>query len=301
MHVVVTGATGLIGSVLVPLLRRDGHVVTRFSRTASGPDVARWDPAAGSLDKAALAEADAVVHLAGRSIGALRWTAKVKREIQQSRVAGTRLLAETMAGLASGPRVLVSSSGVHFYGDRGDELLTEASQPGQGFLAGVCRDWEAAADPARAAGLRVVHVRTGVVQAAQGGALPVQARLFRLGLGGRLGSGRQWWSWISLDDLVGIMRHAVVDEGVEGPLNATAPNPVSNADYTATLARVVGRPALLPVPRFAPRLAVGEIADELLFASIRALPETTLAGGYTFAWPRLEPALRRLLHRQATG
>jgi uncharacterized protein len=301
MHVVVTGATGLIGSVLVPLLRRDGHAVTRFSRTASGPDVARWDPAAGALDKAALAEADAVVHLAGRSIGAPRWTTKVKREILQSRVAGTRLLAETMAGLTSGPRVLVSSSGIHFYGDRGDERLTETSGPGQGFLAGVCRAWEAAADPAREAGLRVVHVRTGVVQATQGGALRVQGRVFKLGLGGRIGSGRQWWSWITLDDLVGIMRHAVVDEGVEGPLNATAPNPVSNAEYSATLARVVGRPALVPVPRFAPRLAVGEIADELLFASIRAFPEATLASGYTFAWPRLEPALLHLLHRPAAG
>jgi hypothetical protein len=297
MHVVVTGATGLVGSALVPLLRRDGHAVTRLSRTASGPDVARWDPAAGVLDTAALAAADAVVHLAGRSIGALRWTAGVKREIRQSRTAGTRLLAETMAGLDSGPRVLVSSSGVHYYGERGDELLTEASRPGKGFLAGVCQDWEAAAEPARAAGLRVVHVRTGVVQAQDGGALLAQSRLFKLGLGGRLGSGRQWLSWVSLDDLVGIMRHAVVDEGVEGPLNATAPNPVTNAEFTATLARVLGRPALAHVPRFAPRLVLGELADELLFTSIRALPEATSASGYTFRAPELEAALRRLLHR----
>jgi uncharacterized protein len=300
MHVVVTGATGLVGSTLVPLLRRDGHVVTRLSRTVSGPDVARWDPAAGTLDRDALAAADAVVHLAGRSIGAPRWTARVKREIRQSRMAGTRLLAETMAGLASGPRVLVSSSGVHYYGDRGDELLTETSKSGGGFLAGVCRDWEAAADPARDAGLRVVHVRTGLVQAGHGGSLRLLALQFRLGLGGRLGTGRQWWSWITLDDLVGIMRHAVVDEGVEGALNATAPNPVSNAAYTATLARVLGRPAFAHVPRFAPRLAAGKMFEELLFASIRALPEATLASGYTFAWPRLEPALRHLLHRRAT-
>jgi uncharacterized protein len=298
VHVVVTGATGLVGSALVPLLRRDGHVVTRFSRTASGPDVARWDPAAGVLDAKALAAADAVVHLAGRSIGALRWTDKVKREIRQSRTTGTRLLAEAMAGLDSGPRVLVSSSGVHYYGECGDELLTEASPPGAGFLAGVCQDWEAAADPARAAGLRVVHVRTGVVQA-PGGALRLQSRLFRLGLGGRLGSGRQWWSWVSLDDLVGIMRHAVVDEGVEGPLNATAPNPVTNAEFTATLARVLGRPDLAPVPRFAPPPALGELADELLFTSIRAVPEATSASGYTFRSPELEPALRRLLHHPA--
>ncbi|HEX6678748.1 MAG TPA: TIGR01777 family oxidoreductase [Actinomycetes bacterium] len=297
MHVVVTGATGLVGSALVPLLRRDGHAVTRFSRTASGEDVAHWDPAAGVLDTDALAAADAVVHLAGRSIGALRWTGGVKRDIRQSRTSGTRLLAETMAGLAKGPRVLVSSSGIHYYGDRGDEALTEASAPGEGFLAGVCRDWEAAADPAREAGLRVVHVRTGLVQASGGGALRTLARLFRLGLGGRLGPGRQWWSWVALDDLVGIMRHAVVDEGVEGPLNATAPNPVSNAEYTATLARLLGRPALAHVPRFAPRLAMGQMAEELLFCSIRALPEATSASGYTFRWPELGPALRHLLLR----
>jgi hypothetical protein len=296
MHVVVTGATGLVGSALVPLLRRDGHAVTRFSRTASGGDVARWDPAAGVMDTDVLAAADAVVHLAGRSIGAPRWTGRVKREIRQSRTTGTRLLAETMAGLAKGPRVLVSSSGVHYYGDRGDELLTEASGPGEGFLAGVCQDWEAAADPARDAGLRVVHVRTGVVQAPNGGALRLQARMFGLGLGGRMGSGRQWLSWVALDDLVGIMRHAVVDEGVEGPLNATAPNPVSNAEFTAVLARVLRRPAMAHVPRLAPRLALGEMAEELLFASIRALPEATSASGYTFRCPELEPVLRRLLH-----
>jgi uncharacterized protein len=300
MHVVVTGATGLVGSALVPLLRRDGHAVTRFSRTASGADVARWDPAAGVLDADALAAADAVVHLAGRSIGALRWTGRVKREIRQSRTSGTGLLAETMAELAKGPRVLVSSSGIHYYGDRGDEALTEASAPGEGFLAGVCRDWEAAADPAREAGLRVVHVRTGLVQASGGGSLRPLARLFRLGLGGRLGPGRQWWSWVALDDLVGIMRHAVVDEGVEGPLNATAPNPVSNAEYTATLARVLGRPALAHVPRFAPRLAMGQMAEELLFCSIRALPEATSASGYTFRWPELGPALRHLLVRPSS-
>jgi uncharacterized protein len=297
MHVVVTGATGLVGSTLVPLLRRDGHVVTRFSRAASAPDVTHWDPASGTLDRAALAAADAVVHLAGRSIGALRWTARVKREIRQSRTTGTRLLAETMAGLAGGPRVLVCSSGVHYYGDRGDELLTEASEPGGGFLAGLCKEWEAAADPARNAGLRVVHVRTGLVQAGHGGSLPAMARPFKLGLGGRFGSGRQWWSWVTLEDLVGIMRHAVVDEGVDGPLNATAPNPVSNATYTATLARVLGRPAFAHLPHFAPVLAAGEMAEELLFASIRALPQATLASGYTFAWPELEPALRHVLHR----
>jgi uncharacterized protein (TIGR01777 family) len=302
MHVAVTGSTGLIGSALVRLLAAEGHTVTRLTRSQpSQPDQVRWDPAGGSIDAGALAAADAVVHLAGKAIASGRWTGKAKREIRESRVRGTRLLAETMAGLTDGPRVLVCASGIHYYGDRGDEVVTERSGPGVGFLAEVCQAWEAAADPARAAGLRVVHVRTGLSQTRQGGSLPKQLPLFRLGLGGRFGSGRQWWSWVSLDDVLGIYRHALVGDGLEGAVNATAPNPVTNAEFTTTLARVLGRPALAPVPKFGPRLALGEMADELVFSSIRVLPEAATASGYRFRWPELEPVLRHLLQRPAAA
>src|SRR6266540_6108297 len=242
MLVAVTGSTGLIGSALVPSLVAEGHEVLRFTRSPSpGPGAARWDPAGGTIDSEALSKADAVAHLAGRSIAALRWTPKVKREILSSRTQGTRLLAEAMAGLPDGPRVLVTASGINFYGDRGDEVLTETSPGGSGFLADVCRQWEGAADPARAAGIRTVHVRTGFVQTPRAGVLPRLLPLFRVGLGGRFGSGRQWWSWVTLDDVVGIYRHAVTAGAVGGALNATAPNPVTNAEFTATLARAVGR------------------------------------------------------------
>lgn len=297
MRIAVTGSTGLIGTALVSSLTADGHEVIRFTRSQSpAPGAARWDPVGGTIDVGTLARADAVVHLAGRSIGPVRWTAKVKREILRSRVDGTRLLAQTMAGLEDGPRVLVCASGIHWYGDRGDEVLTERSPPGKGFLAEVCRQWEAAAEPARAAGIRTVHLRNGVVQAREGGSLALQARLFRLGLGGRLGSGRQWWSWIALDDVVGLYRHALTVE-VEGPMNATTPNPVTNAEFTAALARVLRRPALLPVPALGPRLLFRDMADELAFASIRVYPAAAQASGYTFRHPNLEPALRHVLNR----
>ena len=298
MLVAVTGATGLIGSALVASLEADGHEVIRFTRSPSpAPGAARWDPAGGTIDAAALARAEGVVHLAGRSIGAIRWTPKVKAEILSSRVRGTRLLAETMAGLPDGPRVLVCASGINYYGDRGDEVLTETSTGGQGFLAEVCRQWEQAADPARAAGVRTVHVRTGFVQAVNGGALAKQLPLFKVGLGGRLGSGRQWWSWVAFDDVIGIYRHALATDAASGPLNATAPNPVTNAEFTATVARVLGRPALLPVPRFGPRLLLGQMAEELLFSSARIHPAATESSGYRFRHPTLEPALRHVLNR----
>ena len=288
----------MIGSALVSSLADHGHAVLRLIRSPSpGPGVARWDPAGGTIDAEALAEADAVVHLAGRPIAGLRWTSRIKREILASRVQGTRLLAETMAALPEGPRVLVTASGINYYGDRGDELLTETSPGGGGFLAEVCREWEGAAAPARAAGIRTVHVRAGFVQTPKGGALKAQLPLFRLGLGGRLGSGRQWWSWVTLDDVVGIYRHAVVSETASGPLNATAPNPVTNAEYTATLARVLGRPALLPVPSFGPRLVLGQLADELVLSSARVHPAATEASGYRFQHTSLEAALRHILHR----
>jgi uncharacterized protein len=302
MLVAVTGASGLIGTALVRRLQNEGHRVLRLTRSRpSGPDQLQWDPMAGRLDRDALAKADAVVHLAAANIGdKLRWTARTKREILETRVEGTGLVARTMAELANGPggpRVLVCASGAHYYGDRGDEVLTEASSGGRGFLADVVRQWEAAADPARAAGLRVVHLRTGPVQDAAGAGLPKQALMFRLGVGGRFGSGRQWLSWIALDDIAGAYLHALAREDLDGPVNAVAPNPVTNAEFTATLARILHRPAVLHVPAFAPRLVLGEFADEMLFSSMRVRPARLQATGYRFRFPELEPALRHTLGR----
>jgi uncharacterized protein (TIGR01777 family) len=302
MLVAVTGASGLIGTALVRRLQNEGHRVLRLTRSRpSGPDQLQWDPMAGRLDRDALAKADAVVHLAAANIGdKLRWTARTKREILGTRVEGTGLVARTMAELANGPggpRVLVCASGAHYYGDRGDEVLTEASSGGRGFLADVVRQWEAAADPARAAGLRVVHLRTGPVQDAAGAGLPKQALMFRLGIGGRFGSGRQWLSWIALDDIAGAYLHALAREDLAGPVNAVAPNPVTNAEFTATLARVLRRVAVVHVPAFAPRLVLGEFADEMLFTSMRVHPARLLATGYRFRFPELEPALRHTLGR----
>jgi uncharacterized protein len=246
------------------------------------------------------------VHLAATNIGEhLRWNARIKRELLGSRVEGTSLVAHTMAELATrsggneGPRLLVCASGVHYYGDRGDAVLTEADGAGPGFLAGVVRQWEAAADPARAAGLRVVHLRTGLVQDVGGAGLPKQVLMFRFGLGGRLGSGRQWLSWISLDDIAGAYLHALAHDELEGPVNAVAPDPVTNAEFTRILARVLGRPAFLHVPAIAPKLVLGELADELLFTSLRARPARLLETGYTFEFPDLETTLRHTLGRPA--
>lgn len=298
MRIAVTGSTGLIGSALLPRLRHAGHDVLRLVRSRPpGRGAAFWDPAAGQLDPESLQGTDAVVHLAGRPITD-RWTKHVKRDILESRTLSTHLLATTMAQLSGGPQALVCMSGINFYGrDRGQEILTEDSTPGEGFMAEVCQAWEAAAEPARAAGLRVVHIRNGMGLTPEGGPLAKQLPLFRLGLGGRLGSGRQWWSWVAIDDIVGVITHAVTAEDVHGPLNATAPLPVTNAEFTRTLARVLNRPALLPVPRFGPRLVLGEISDEMAFGSLRVRPERTLASGYTFRHPDLGPALADLINR----
>ena len=298
-RVVISGASGLIGGALAGALAADGHAVGRLVRP--GPavrlgDVA-WDPTAGRIDAAALEGADAVVHLAGESIAAGRWTAARKRAIRDSRVGGTRLLAEAVAGLRRPPRVLVSASAVGYYGDRGDEPLTEASAPGQGFLAEVAVAWEAAAEPARRAGLRVVHPRIGLVLAAAGGALPKMLTPFRLGLGGVIGDGRQQVSWIALDDLVSVLRHLLTTDSLAGPVNAVAPAPVDNRELTRTLARVLGRPALLPLPASVVRLVFGEMGLALLLASARVLPARLEATGFRFRNPTLEAALRAVLGR----
>lgn len=298
MHVAVTGATGFIGSALVPHLRQQGHTITRLTRsTPTEPDEAQWDPGRGTLDADVLRDVDAVVHLAGAPIAGGPWTKGRRRLIRDSRIDGTSLLARTLAAMDAGPGVLVCSSGIDFYGDRGDEILTEDSGRGQGFLAEVCEAWEAAADPARAAGARVVHLRTGIVCAGRGGALPKLLLPFRLGVGGRLGDGRQYMSWLTRDDLLDLFVHALTSGSLSGPVNAVAPNPVTNAEFTRVAARVLRRPALVPVPRFAPRLVLGEMADVLLFDSKRALPQRASDDGFTFHHPTLEEALRHVLGR----
>ena len=297
LRVAVTGATGLVGSALVPALRAAGHRVDRLSRRSpeAGSTDIQWDPARGRLALGALEGVDAVVHLAGESIAALRWTGSVKERIRRSRVDGTRLLAETLGRLTRRPQVLVSASAVGYYGDRGEAPLTEESPAGSGFLAEVCREWEAAADPARAAGIRVVHPRLGVVLAGQGGALPRMALPFRLGVGGVIGSGRQYWSWIELADLVRVIELGLALDTLAGPVNAVAPAPVTHREFTRVLGRVLGRPTLVPLPALAVRLLLGEMGQALLLDSARVLPRRLERAGFRFRHPELEGALRAAL------
>jgi uncharacterized protein (TIGR01777 family) len=249
---------------------------------------------ADSIDVSALEGIDAVVHLAGENIAA-RWTATQKAKIRDSRVRGTQLLCETLARLSSPPQVLVSASAIGYYGDRGEEILTEESPPGRGFLPEVCRAWEAATEAAKQRGMRVVILRLGMVLSAAGGALAKMLPPFRLGLGGMVGSGRQYMSWIALDDVVGTIQHAIVTDALQGPTNAVAPQAVTNQEFTRTLGKALGRPTLLPLPAFAARLMFGEMADELLLASTRVQPTKLLGSGYRFRYPELEDALRHVL------
>ena len=299
LRVLVSGASGLVGSALVPFLTTAGHTVSRLVRDPSqrADDAILWDPARGTIEADRLAGFDAVVHLAGENIAGGRWTAARKAAIRDSRVAGTRLLASTLARRPDPPRVFVSASAIGYYGERGDERLGESAPPGVGFLPETCRDWEREVEPARAAGLRTAQLRIGLVLDPRGGALARMLTPFRLGVAGRLGSGRQWMSWISLDDLLGVIHRALVDERVSGPLNAVAPRPVTNAEFTATLARVLRRPAWLPAPAAALRLALGEMAQDLLLASIRVEPAALARLGHEFRHPALEGALRHMLGR----
>jgi uncharacterized protein len=298
VDVVVSGSHGLIGSALVPALTAAGHRVRRLVRGSPGPGEVAWDPEAGTVDAGGLAGADAAVHLAGVGIGDKRWTTTQKQRIRDSRVKGTGTLARALAGLPTPPAVLVSGSAVGYYGDRGDEVLTEASGPGEGFLAEVVRDWEEAAAPAAEAGVRVVHTRTGIVQAAHGGALARQLPMFRLGVGGPLGPGRQWVSWVSLDDEVGAIVHALTTESLRGPVNLCAPEPTTSAGLAKAIGKALHRPALVPVPRFALSLVVGrQMTEEMVLASQRAVPEKLLASGYRFRHPDIAAAMHDLLHR----
>lgn len=304
MRVAVSGSSGLIGSALTRALESDGHDVVRLVRRppgaggSTGSAVRPWDPVTGVLDLGALQGLEAVVHLAGAGIGDRRWTAARRRELVSSRVDSTALLVESMGTMARPPSVFVCASAVGIYGDRGDEALAEDSRPGTGFLAELCVRWEQAAARAADAGIRTVSVRSGIVLSAEGGALGRQLPLFRLGLGGRLGSGRQWTSWVSMEDEVRVLRFALEHEAVSGPVNAVAPHPVTNGEFTAALGRALGRPTVLAVPPFALRLALGrQLVGEALLASQRVHPAVLEGAGFSFRHPEVDSAMRAVLRR----
>ena len=291
MRVAVTGSTGFLGSRLIASLEGERHDVVRVRRPAT------WDPDAGTIDRDAFEGVDAVVHLAGEGIAEKRWSDEQKRRILESRTKGTTLLAETLAGLDRRPAVLLSASGVDVYGDTGEEVVTEEHPAGTGWISDVCRAWEGATRPASDAGIRTVLLRTAMVLGRDGGALPRMLLPFKLGLGGRIGSGRQWWSWISIDDWVGAARFLLAGD-LSGPVNMAAPEPVRNADFTKALGSVLRRPTILPTPSFAPKLLLGsELAETLLHSSHRVVPAALEAAGYPFAHLDVTSALRGVLGR----
>lgn len=296
-RIAVTGASGLIGKALVRSLRADGHEVVRLVRHPSrAGDEVEWDPRRQYVDVAGLVGCDAVVHLAGAGVGDRRWTPEYRREIRDSRVLGTAAIAEAVASLDTPPKVLVSGSAVGFYGDTGDRPVDEDAPPGDGFLPGVCVEWEEAAAPAQEAGVRTAFARTGLVVARHGGAWGRMFPLFRAGLGGRLGSGEQYWSFIALHDEVAALRHILDTESLSGPVNLTAPEPVTNREVTEAMGRVLHRPAVFTVPTPALRLVLGEMASDVL-SSQRALPVRLLESGFSFAFPRIDDAIRAALRQ----
>ncbi len=297
MRVLISGANGFIGSALTARLEAAGREVAALTRHPRRVQDIAWDPGAGRIDAARLESFDAVVHLAGEPLAAGRWTPARKRLMRASRVDGTSLLARTLAERARRPRVLVSASAIGIYGNRGEERLDEASAPGNDFLSALAVAWEDAARPAEDAGIRVVHPRLGLVLAPNGGALEALLPTARLGLGGPLGNGRQWWSWVSLDDVVSILARAIDDDRMNGPVNVVAPSPVRQREFAGTLGHVLRRPAFLPAPGFALSLLLGEMAEAMLLAGQRVKPAALGAAGFAFQDPELEPALRRLLGR----
>lgn len=293
MHIAVSGSHGFIGSALVASLQAAGHQVTPLVRGRSPVEGGiAWSAEAAYVDTAKLEGIDAVVHLAGEPIPG-RWTPQKKARILESRYQGTRLIAEAISQLAKPPKVFVCASAIGYYGDRGDEILREESPSGGGFLAQVCREWEAATEPAAKKGIRVVNLRIGIVLGAGGGALAQMLLPFRMGVGGRIGSGTQYMSWIALDDLVGIVHHVLTTESLRGPVNAVAPNPVTNAEFTKTLGKVLSRPTIFPLPAFVVKLAFGQMGEEALLGSQRVEPGRLKASGYKFRSPELEDTLRR--------
>jgi uncharacterized protein len=289
MKIAVTGSTGLVGSALVAFLTTTGDEVVRLKRPG------HWDPDKRTVDISAFSGVDAVVHLAGENIANGRWTAARKKQILESRVKGTTLIAETVTRLERPPRVLVSASAIGYYGDRGSELLSEESPAGTGFLPEVCRQWETATDAATRKGIRVVHLRTGIVLSGQGGALGKMLLPFKLGAGGKIGSGNQYWSWISIDDMCAGILHCILANTLHGAVNMVSPSPMTNVDFTKVLGRVLRRPTIFPLPAFAARLVLGEMADELLLASARVQPAKLTASRFLFHHKELETTLKSLL------
>lgn len=300
MKILISGSHGLVGSALVQSLVEDGHEVIRLVRhdAHTGAGEIEWHPNQGRLNPQRIEGFDAVFHLAGESIASGRWNDEKKRAIRESRTKGTTLLSQTLAQLSRPPSIFVSASAIGYYGDRGDELLTESSAPGNSFLASVCVEWEEATRPATEKGIRTVKTRFGIILDRNGGALAKMLTPFRMGIGGRVGDGRQWMSWIALDDVIAGLKFLLLDSAANGPVNFVAPKPVTNAEFTRTLGRVLSRPTIFPIPAFGARLAFGEMADALLLSSQKVEPAVLLDKGFPFYWPTLEPALRNLLSRR---
>jgi uncharacterized protein (TIGR01777 family) len=303
MKILVSGSHGLVGKALIKSLTTDGHEMVRLVRrelSFGAPEV-EWHPDQGRIDAEQLEGFDVVVHLAGENIASGRWTGEKKRAIRESRVEGTSLLSESLARLSRPPSVFLSASAIGYYGDRGDELLTEKSAPGEGFLPSVCIEWENATKPAVEKGIRTVHTRFGIILDRAEGALAKMLPLFKMGIGGKIGDGKQWMSWIALDDVVNGLKFLIADTSTSGPVNFVAPNPVTNAEFTKALGRVLSRPTLFPVPAFGARLAFGEMADALLLSSQKVEPSVMQDRGFLFSWPTLEPALKHLLATDEHG
>lgn len=296
MKILISGSSGLVGTALVESLESGGHDVSRLVRHApSSANEIEWSPDRYSIALARIEGFDAVVHLAGESIAEGRWNDEKKARIRDSRVKSTQLLSESFAQLAQPPKVFVSASAIGYYGNRGDERLTESSGPGDNFLAGVGIEWEKATEKAVEKGIRVANLRFGVILAANGGALAKMLPPFRMGIGGRIGDGKQWMSWIALDDVVSIIEFVIANESLSGPINVVAPNPVRNAEFTSALGKALSRPTFVPVPAFGARLAFGEMADALLLSSQRVEPERLKEAGYKFQFPELRAALKKVL------
>ena len=295
MKILIAGASGLVGSALVSKLKAEGAEVTPLVRSEAKSGEIEWHPDRGSIDAPALEGFDAVINLAGDGIAKGRWTEEKKRRILDSRVNGTRLLSETMANLSRKPATFINASAVGFYGSRGDELVDEESGPGEGFLAGVCRQWESATTLAEQAGIRVVKLRLGVILTKDGGIMGSMLGPFKLGLGGKVGSGEQVISWVAMDDVAGVISFILQNDSVRGPVNAVAPQPVTNEEFTKTLGRVLSRPTFMAMPAFAARLAFGEMADEMMLSSTRVAAKVLNGAGFRFQYPELEGAVRAML------